>query len=374
MKESQEQSVVSLFLTGDIMVGRGIDQILPRPCPPNLYEPWVKNAGAYVELAEVKNGTIPRPVDFDYIWGDLLPELERFPTDIRIVNLETAVTASEEAWPDKGINYRMHPDNIPVLTAAGIDVAVLANNHVLDWGYKGLEETLSTLDTSGIAHAGAGKNLAEALLPCTAELPGLCRVLVFAAGLPDSGIPPDWAASDANSGVGFLPDLHGPAAERFVRHLRRFKDSRTIIVASIHWGANWGHLIPPQQSDFAHRLIDEAGVDVVHGHSSHHPKGIELYRGKLILYGCGDLINDYEGIEPTPGFGPDLGLVHLARIDAESGRLLDLRLLPTRMRRFRLLHPPRKDIESLVDTLNRHGRNLGRGLTATEEGIIVLRK
>lgn len=374
MKKSQERSVVTLFLAGDVMVGRGIDQILPHPSPPNLYEPWVKNALDYVRLAEKQHGAIPRSVEPGYIWGDLLPELDRFPTDIRIVNLETAVTTSEEAWPDKGINYRMHPENIAALTAAGIDVAVLANNHVLDWGYPGLKETLSTLDRSGIGHTGAGKNLAGALAPCITELPDRCRVLVFAAGMPDSGVPLKWAASEADPGISFLPGFQGDEAEGFLRHLREFKGRQTIIMASIHWGPNWGHLIPREQSQFAHRLIDEAGVDIVHGHSSHHPKGIELYRGKLILYGCGDLINDYEGIEPTPGFAPDLGLAYLPRIDVETGQLVDLRMIPVRTRRFRLCRPPRKEIEELVDILNRHARNLGRGLTATEKGDILLRK
>jgi poly-gamma-glutamate synthesis protein (capsule biosynthesis protein) len=69
-----------------------------------------------------------------------------------------------------------------------------------------------------------------------------------------------------------------------------------IVVVSIHWGPNWGYHVPSSHRRFARALIDRAGVHVIHGHSSHHPLGIEVYRNRPILYGCGDLINDYEGI------------------------------------------------------------------------------
>ena len=91
------------------------------------------------------NGPIRQPVSFAYIWGDALSELDSVSPDIRIINLETSITQSDDFWKGKGINYRMHPDNIPALTAAGIDICALANNHVLDWGYPGLQETLSSL-------------------------------------------------------------------------------------------------------------------------------------------------------------------------------------------------------------------------------------
>src|SRR5512145_2882467 len=117
---------VTLFLCGDVMTGRGVDQILPHPSKPRLFEPYVTSAVTYVELAERAVGPIPRPVGFDYVWGDALAELRRVRPDARIVNLETSVTRSNEAWPDKGIHYRMHPANVPCLTAAGIDCCALA--------------------------------------------------------------------------------------------------------------------------------------------------------------------------------------------------------------------------------------------------------
>src|SRR6266516_2677472 len=120
------------------MTGRGVDQILPCPSAPEIFEPCVRDARDYVALAGLASGPIPRALAPGYIWGDALEELARAAPDARIINLETSVTSSDEYWPDKGVNYRMHPDNIACLTVARIDVCVLANNHVLDYGYGGL--------------------------------------------------------------------------------------------------------------------------------------------------------------------------------------------------------------------------------------------
>src|SRR5437899_5614901 len=146
---------LTLFLCGDVMTGRGIDQVLPHPSDPVLYESYVQSAVEYVVMAERANGPIPTPVDFNYLWGDAVAELDGIAPAARIVNLETSITTSEH-YERKGINYRMHPANMPCLTAARIDCCVLANNHVLDWGVSGLTETLTSSRAAGIKPAGAG--------------------------------------------------------------------------------------------------------------------------------------------------------------------------------------------------------------------------
>jgi poly-gamma-glutamate capsule biosynthesis protein CapA/YwtB (metallophosphatase superfamily) len=286
---------VRLFLCGDVMTGRGIDQVLPHPVDPVLSEPHVRDAREYVDLAENANGPIPRPVSVDYIWGDALPELERFGTDLRIINLETAVTSAEAHWPGKGIHYRLHPQNIGCLSAAGISACALANNHILDWGYAGLSETLQTLDAAGIAHAGAGQNAEEAAAPAVLNAPDKGRVLVFSFGSTTSGIPRDWKATSISPGVNLLDDLSEATAARIANQMRQFQHPGDLLVASIHWGSNWGYEIPHEQIAFAHRLVEE-GVAIVHGHSSHHVKAIDVFKDRLILYGCGDFLTDYEGI------------------------------------------------------------------------------
>jgi poly-gamma-glutamate synthesis protein (capsule biosynthesis protein) len=213
---------LTLFLCGDVMTGRGIDQVLPHPCPPHLMEPYVTSARQYVELAEQANGPIRKPVDFPYIWGEALAELDRVRPDLRIVNLETAVTTSEDSQP-KGINYRMHPKNIPCITAAEIDCCLLGNNHVLDWGHAGLLETLASLETEGIETAGAGRDIEQAEAPAILAVPGKGRVIVFSFGDVSSGVPRNWAASADRPGINLLPDFSEKTAARIAGQVKGIK-------------------------------------------------------------------------------------------------------------------------------------------------------
>jgi poly-gamma-glutamate capsule biosynthesis protein CapA/YwtB (metallophosphatase superfamily) len=361
----------TLFLCGDVMLGRGIDQILPHPGDPRLYESYVKSAVTYVELAEKLNGPIPKPVSYEYVWGDALAELQRMQPHARIINLETAVTRNSTPEP-KSINYKMNPDNMPCLTTAGIDCCVLANNHVLDWGELGLLETLDSLTAAGIRIAGAGRSVAQAEAPAIIEIAGMRRVLVFAFGSTTSGIPSDWAAGDAKPGVNLLEDLSDRTVARIAARVQAARRPGDIVVASLHWGGNWGYRIPPERRHFAQALIEQAAIDIVHGHSSHHPLAIEIHRGKPILYGCGDFINDYEGIRGYEEFRSDLTIMYLPTISASSGKLVDFRLIPFRMSKFRLNRAAGEDAVWLRDTLDRESAKFGTRVTLNEDGTLTV--
>ena len=350
---------VTLFLCGDVMTGRGIDQVLPHPSAPQLYEPYIRSARDYVKIAERANGRIPKPVRYDYVWGDVLRVLRDVNPRASIVNLETAVTRSDDYWRGKGINYRMHPDNLGCLRAADIDCCALANNHVLDWGYSGLSETLDSLRHAGIKTCGAVKDLEEAMAPATLELGRQGRVLVLSCGSPTSGIPSAWSATDDRAGLWLLEDFSDQTVATIARQVQLLKRDGDLLVVSIHWGGNWGYHIPRQQRRFAHALIDEAGVDLIHGHSSHHPKGIEVYRDRLILYGCGDFLNDYEGIKNHESYRGDLALMYLPKLDLRTGRLLSLHMRPMQIRRFRLRYALHRDTRWLANILNGEGQKLG---------------
>jgi poly-gamma-glutamate synthesis protein (capsule biosynthesis protein) len=371
-RATRAADAVSLFLCGDVVTGRGIDQILPHPSDPVLYEGYVRSALGYVRLAEAVSGPIPRPAAFDYIWGEALDELARRRPDARIVNLETAVTASAAPWP-KGINYRMNPRNLPCLQAAGIDACVLSNNHVLDWGREGLDETLRELARAGIRTAGAGAELDAARAPAELPLRAGGRVLLFAAATPDCGVPDDWAAEARRSGVQLLRELSMDSVKRIAAEVRARRRAGDIVVYSIHWGGNWGYEVPAAQREFAHALIEQAGVDVVHGHSAHHVKAIEVHRERLILYGCGDFIDDYEGIEGHAEYRGDLGLMFFPKLDAASGRLLALDLVPTHIRRFRIERPEGGDRRWLLERLRRECRAYGSEVEPRADGALGLR-
>ncbi len=366
-------TLIGLFLCGDVMTGRGVDQILPHPGDPHIDEPAVSDATRYVELAEAANGPIQKPVAFPYIWGDALRKLEETAPDVRLINLETAVTTSDSPWPGKGIQYRMHPANVPAITAADIDCCTLANNHVLDFERAGLGETLDTLRDAGIKTVGAGRNIEEATTPAIIDVPDKGRVVIFGVGHLSSGIPLAWLAEEGKPGLNLLYDLSEETVHRIAEGVRRVKRDGDIVVVSIHWGANWGYRIPEEQRSFAHRLIEDADVDVVHGHSSHHVKGIEVYRERLILYGCGDFSDDYEGIGSRPDYRDDLGLMYFASLEAGTGKLAALEMTPTRIRRMRVNYARDEDARWLHDTLNREGRMLGTRAEFGEDETLVLR-
>jgi len=363
---------INMFMCGDVMTGRGIDQILPHPSYPLIYKPYMRNARGYVEIAEKTNGPIKRPVSFSYIWGDALEELERVAPDLRMINLETSVTKSDDYWKWKSIHYRMHPDNIPCITSANIDYCSLANNHILDWGYSGLKETLETLKEVDVKIAGVGQNLKEAETPAVMEVEGKGRVIVFSFGSVTSGIPLSWAALEDRPGVNLLKDLSDKTVQHIKEKVQEVKQKGDIVVASIHWGSNWGYKIPRVQTEFAHKLIDYAGIDVIHGHSSHHIRPIEVYKDKPIIYGCGDFLNDYEGISGYEEFRDDLVLMYFMSMDPSTGNLVSMRMTPLQIKHFRLNQASRADALWLRNTLNRECKKFGTRVELITDNTLTL--
>jgi poly-gamma-glutamate capsule biosynthesis protein CapA/YwtB (metallophosphatase superfamily) len=362
--------MVTLFVCGDVMLGRGIDQILEHPCDPTLHESYLRDARDYIAIAEEVSGPIPRRVPPEYPWGDALAVLDAAHPDVRIINLETSITCADDYEPDKGIHYRTSPENARCLSAARIDVCVLGNNHVLDWGTAGLVDTLSTLDELGIARCGAGRELGEAIRPAVIELGERGRIVVFSVGCTDAGVPPWWTAREVQPGVHVLADLGDDTVQRLCHVIEPWRAPGSIIVLSIHWGSNWGFEVSARHQRFAHRMIDEAGVHVLHGHSSHHVKGIEVRDGHPIIYGCGDLLTDYEGIRHHEAYRGDLGLLYLVSLDA-SGALTRLEMVPTQMRWFRLNLARSRDVQWLATTLARCGRPLDTSITLEDSRLVL---
>jgi len=348
-----------LCLAGDLMAGRGLDQILPHPLDPAIREVRRRRYSAldYVALAEAANGPVPRPVGFDYPWGDALPLLRHRPFDLLLANLETAITRQQQG-ADKAIRFRLSPANAGLLAAAGLDACALANNHALDYGHEGLLETLATLQALGIGAAGAGRSLAEAEAPAILPVAGKGRLLFFSRGLPTSGIPAAWTARAQRPGVARLPDLSLATTERLIAQLCRARQPGDRVVLSLHWGDNWTYEVSRATRRFAQRLVAAGAVDLLHGHSSHHPKAIEVHRGRAILYGCGECLNDYEGTARRAGFHHDLVLLYGAAL-MPSGALRTLDLMPYRIRRMRLTTATAAERAILAGVIDRQGQRFG---------------
>jgi poly-gamma-glutamate capsule biosynthesis protein CapA/YwtB (metallophosphatase superfamily) len=165
--------------------------------------------------------------------------------------------------------------------------------------------------------------------------------------------------------VNVLPDLSSQTVDRIRNRVREEKRPGDVAVASIHWGGNWGHAIPPERASFARHLIDAAAIDIIHGHSSHHPRPIEIYRGKLILYSCGDFLNDYEGIEGYEQFRDDLVLMYFVRVHRGNGTLHELEMTPLQINNFRLNRATNADAGWLAAWLDRVSRPFGTSVQLT---------
>lgn len=200
---------------------------------------------------------------------------------------------------------------------------------------------------------------------------GKRRVLVFAGGHADSGIDPGWEATFRDPGVHLLRDLSSRTAARIAKGIQSQRLDGDVVVYSVHWGDNWGYDVPEEHRAFAHALIDDAGVDLVFGHSSHHPRSIEVYRNKLILYGCGDLINDYEGISGYQAFRPNLRVIFFPMLD-NCGDLDRLDMAVLEARGFSLHQPAAGDVEWLGDRLAEVSRESGVGVRRSRDNLLEL--
>lgn len=266
------RAALHLAITGDLMLGRGVDEL-------------VRGVGGSARTAE----EVEPGVALYYPWGDVCDLLRA--ADLTLGNLECCI--GERGMPRdpvaKPFHFRAGPWAAPSLAAAGFDFVSLANNHILDYGEEALEETLSYLSHNGVAHAGAGRDLAEASQPALFETRGW-RVAVLAA----ADHPPETAASATQPGTRLIRAAVGdPRGEELIQDVARLRRSGYhLIVVSLHWGPNMNRVPLPGFPEFARALID-AGAGLVHGHSAHLFQGVELYRGAPILYDTGDFVDDY---------------------------------------------------------------------------------
>jgi len=226
------------------------------------------------------------------VWGDVLPHLAQ--ADLRIANLECALSTHPHQWSRtwKMFHFRADPSAVKALQAARIDACSLANNHTLDYGERGLLDTLHTLKAAGIRYAGAGANAREAAQPTLLEVQGTnpCRVALIA--FTDN--EPDFAAQSGRPGTNFMEvSLDQNSLARVSSAIGQARAmGADVVVFSNHWGGNFIERPSPGFRDFARRVI-ELGADVYYGHSAHICQGIEFHQGKPILYDTGNFIDDY---------------------------------------------------------------------------------
>jgi poly-gamma-glutamate capsule biosynthesis protein CapA/YwtB (metallophosphatase superfamily) len=255
-----ENAMLTIALIGDVMLGRGVSGAL-------------------------------RGMTSEEPWGDTLPLLKD--ADLRIANLECAMTDHKEPWSRtrKEYHFRADPVAVKVLQAAHIDLCTLANNHTMDFEEQGLIDTLAHLDAAGVHYAGAGRTMEEAALPFILEA-GKKKIKVALLSFTDN--EPAFAAGPTQPGTNYMPvaldvDTFNRIEAAIVSARGQGAD---VIVFSNHWGPNMLQRPTVEFREFA-RAVISLGADIYYGHSAHVFQGIEIFHGKPILYDTGNFIDDY---------------------------------------------------------------------------------
>jgi poly-gamma-glutamate capsule biosynthesis protein CapA/YwtB (metallophosphatase superfamily) len=281
----------TLAFLGNLMLGRSVNSALRRDLP-------------------------------ESVWGTTLPLLRS--AQAVIANLECAITLqpATEAPTPRALRLRADPEAVDLLRAGNIRCVSLANDHTFDYGEEGLFDTLDALDRAGIAHTGAGRTLGRAAAPAIVKLPGLRAGVV---GLTDAD--PAQAATMHAAGTHYAdldraPVPHAGLAELAANCRARRAD---VAILSVHWGLESAPAPWPHFREIARAAI-EAGFDLVHGHSAHTFHGIEIHRGRPILYGTGDFLHEPAVDERLPNEG---SFAFLADLDSQK-RIERIRLIPVR--------------------------------------------
>ena len=357
----------SINLTGDVMLGRLIDQLRPT----HVSNP---QEAQYIRPFAISDPRL-RSYSSKSPWGGTLSLFHS--SNLNIINLETSVTTHSTPWPDKAFNYRMHPANIDFLREARIHYASLANNHSLDFCEEGLVETVETLEREGIKFAGAGRSNEEALRPARLMLKDNTRSSDSDAELADNYEVHVYSASDHPEEWSQVSGFHLIDYTSQTRdHLKKLLNAENIPkpslkIFSVHWGPNYSWRPSRSIQDLAHFLVDECDVDIIHGHSSHHVQGVEVYKNKPIIYGCGDFVDDYA---VDPAFRNNISALWRVVVGpkAEADVKLEVKkveIYPTLCKRFitSRLQKNNPDYGWVKETLQRLSRTWGTKV-AEEEG------
>ncbi len=302
-----ETMPMQIAFLGDVMLGRIVNEVLKHEPP-------------------------------DYPWGDVLNVLGR--ADFRVCNLECVVSDRGQPWSmtPKVFHFRSDAKNWETLKVADINAVSTANNHVLDYEYEAMFEMFDILERADIAFAGAGENAAGASKAAISQAGDLQIGLI---AFTDN--EPDWEARDEMPGVFYVPiELEDQRAKRLFALVQEAKTLTDLLIVSAHWGPNWGYRPQPDHIPFAKRLID-AGADIVFGHSCHVFQGIEIYRGRPIIYAAGDFVDDYAVDEIERN---DQSFIFV--VETDNSKIQKMQLYPTVIRNMQARFAVMPDLRDIV--------------------------
>jgi poly-gamma-glutamate synthesis protein (capsule biosynthesis protein) len=283
------------------------------------------------------------PVAF---WGDVRPHC--LAADAVIGNLESPISTTDRRWRGiKSFRFCADPRAVEILAAGNVKCVSLANNHILDCAQEGLADTRSHLAKAGIAHAGAGMDIAEASAPT-----------MFRAGALNVGFVSitntmwPFRAGTAKPGTWFMPIRTNRATLEWLGALAAALRERgaDILVLSVHWGPNLRPWPPRRYRRFARAVID-LGFDIVHGHSAHLLQAVEFHGPGLILYDTGDFIEDFWVF---PGIRTDRSCLFV--VEYAGNRPPSLRLLPVSLTPGAVNLARGSEADAILQTMTRRSR------------------
>ena len=323
--------MTTVALMGDVMLGRGVNEELRAASPERL-------------------------------WADVLPLMSS--ADLRIVNLECALTDHERQWSrtPKVFHFRADPSAIEVLRVAHIDGCSLANNHTLDFEEQGLLDTLKHLEAADIRYAGAGRDREEAARPALLGPSRGIRVALLA--FTDN--EPPFAAGPERPGTNYLPvSLESEVLDEAQAALESAREAGAeTIVFSNHWGPNMVRRPSALFRRFARAIIDR-GADIYYGHSAHVFQGVEIYRGKPILYDTGDFVDDYA---VHPSLRNDWSF--LFKVSLEGSVLRRLELFPVTLPYARVKLAKGGEKEAIMDRMEELSAEMGTAFVRREDRLV----
>ena len=315
----ETQPLLRVVLGGDVMLGRGV-------------------ASA---IAEHGTGYPLAPV------AALMWE-----ADLTLVNLECALTHSTEPWQGekKDFYFRAPTKAVNCLSLAGIDVVSLANNHILDFGVSGLQDTIAALHSKNIAFAGAGEDLGLARRPAV-----LARKQARFGIVAYCDHQSSFAATPSNAGIAYLDLSNTTHALDVLKEdlADLYQMGVTWPILSLHYGPNRVTRPNTQFIALAHAIAD-MGWRIFFGHSAHFFHGVEIRHGNAIIYSAGDLVDDYY-VDAT--LRNDLQVLFEAVLDADGIR--ELRFYPIYIHDCQADFASGKNFEAIAGTITARCKELG---------------
>ena len=318
-------------------------------------------------------------------FGKLIPLLRE--ADVSFANLELPLSRTGKPAPEK-ILLRGAPEMAGALTEAGFDVMAFANNHVLDYGEDAFAETMSLMDSLGVALVGGGMNLAQARKPAlikrgklTIGFLAYCSVIPrgFEAAASDPGVNPVRAHTayrpwrDLSEYPGTPPRIdtwaepaHLARMKRDIRNLRKKAD---LVVVNHHWGTSMTHEVMDFEREIAHASVD-AGADLVLGGHPHVLQAVEFHKGAPIVYSMGNLIFDFD----IPFFTDETHDTFLFGCTLTKKGVREPYLMPVTAGVFskpRLHSPRRGEGRRIVDVMNALNEPFGTSMEVQGERVLI---